>query len=460
MLGSAIAIARGSATTPPPQVGVVDARDTPGPLDITGASLAQRDVRMVLRVNTTGAWRAADLLAAPGRSLCVTLSLGDPAIPRGRICVTRLDARPALAFTPIQPDGTMRPTRHLAAAVRRPQASVIEASFLPVAVGMSVGPYAWSVQTTWTDGATCATTCSDSLPDAGTVAGNLALLGVAPCFGAAARDAAHPCDNPALALTLKPSLKHASAVLDPYCDNTEHAGLVSVCGFGATPDHAASTFAVIGDSHAASLKTALEVLTLAKHWRGLSIERSACPATQAAKPILPTPVRSVQCGAWNHAVLTLLAQHPEVHTAFLSAHTTTQVVPVAGQSMAKTERAGYRAEILALLRYVRRVIVIRDTTTDAPDHLRCVGRALAAGQPPGPACARPRRLALERDPLAEVARDLRSPHVRVIDLTSHVCDARLCYPVVGGALVHRNETHMTPAFSASLGPFILHALDG
>ena len=83
---------------------------------------------------------------------------------------------------------------------------------------------------------------------------------------------------------------------------------------------------------------------------------------------------------------------------------------------------------------------------------------MAAGRAPGPACARSRRVALRPDPLAAAARDIRSPRVKVFDFTSRVCDARRCFPVVGGALVHRDETHVTPAFSASLGPFILRAL--
>ena len=54
---------------------------------------------------------------------------------------------------------------------------------------------------------------------------------------------------------------------------------------------------------------------------------------------------------------------------------------------------------------------------------------------------------------------MRSARVRLIDLTSRVCDAKRCFPVVGGALVHRDPTHITPAFSATLGPFILRALE-
>jgi hypothetical protein len=157
-------------------------------------------------------------------------------------------------------------------------------------------------------------------------------------------------------------------------------------------------------------------------------------------------------------VLAWLAAHRGVGAVFLSTHTTAEFKPVPGQSMAETVRAGYRDEIAALLGVVERVVVIRDTPFDAPGHLRCVQRAVDGRRPPGPACARSRRLALQPDPLADAARELRSPNVTIVDLTARVCDARRCFPVVGGALVHRDETHVTPAFSATLGPFIMRAL--
>ncbi len=63
------------------------------------------------------------------------------------------------------------------------------------------------------------------------------------------------------------------------------------------------------------------------------------------------------------------------------------------------------------------------------------------------------------DPLAEAARGLNS-RVKVIDLTDRFCDRERCFSVVGGALVHHDRTHMTTAFGATLGPFILRALGG
>ncbi len=147
---------------------------------------------------------------------------------------------------------------------------------------------------------------------------------------------------------------------------------------------------------------------------------------------------------------------------FLSTSASAEVAPAStAEPQSEVLRAGYRDEIGVLLRRVKRVVVIRDMPLSAPGHLRCVSRALSAGRAPGRGV---RPLARARrslpDPLAEVARAVDSP--RVVSSTSPTMCAtrRRCFPVVGGALVHRDESHLTPAFSATLGPFVLQALAG
>ena len=169
------------------------------------------------------------------------------------------------------------------------------------------------------------------------------------------------CDNPDLRLALEPTLAHATAILEPYCDSQELVGLVSVCEFGAPREDMPRKVALIGDSHAASLKTALHVVTLAEHWRGVSMFRSGCPATLAPSPILQTRTLTRQCVRWNRQVLDWLGAHPEVDTVFLSAHAGARVAPRAGQSKRAAIELGYRAEIRALLKRVSRVVVIRDS---------------------------------------------------------------------------------------------------
>jgi hypothetical protein len=57
---------------------------------------------------------------------------------------------------------------------------------------------------------------------------------------------------------------------------------------------------------------------------------------------------------------------------------------------------------------------------------------------PRVACALSRAFSLRRDPLAEAALRSRSHRVHLIDMTHYFCGAQLCYPVVGGALVHKD----------------------
>jgi len=70
-----------------------------------------------------------------------------------------------------------------------------------------------------------------------------------------------------------------------------------------------------------------------------------------------------------------------------------------------------------------------------------------------------RSVALERDPAAVAAAQFPSPGVALVDLTPFMCDRRLCCPVVGGVLVHRNMGHLIGLFSSTLGPFLLRDVD-
>jgi len=49
---------------------------------------------------------------------------------------------------------------------------------------------------------------------------------------------------------------------------------------------------------------------------------------------------------------------------------------------------------------------------------------------------------------------LRSPRFRSVDLTRYMCGARRCFPVVGGALVYKDDNHLTLAFAKTLGPLV------
>jgi hypothetical protein len=270
------------------------------------------------------------------------------------------------------------------------------------------------------------------------------------CFGAAARDAAHPCANPRTRLTVRPSPGEAQITPNAACRPIQIA--LNICGFGASAANAAATIALVGNSHAGHWRAALEVAAKALRWQGLSITRSSCPLMQATIS-LPEPKR-VECSRWMQGVVGWFAQHPEVSTLFVSDQPTPPLVPP-GHSVLAAEVNGYIGVWKALPATVSHIFVIRDNPYARGNTLACIEQAMAKREPAGLRCALPRSLALKADPQAIAAQQLHSPRVRVIDLSRFFCDSQLCYPVIGGALVYKDPDHLTRAFAATLGPYLL-----
>ncbi|MCU1677836.1 MAG: acyltransferase, partial [Frankiales bacterium] len=236
------------------------------------------------------------------------------------------------------------------------------------------------------------------------------------------------------------------------------AGELFACGWGAPARTAVRTVALLGDSHAAHWRPAVERMARHKNWRGVSMSRAGCPIT-AAVPKLQTRARSLDCMRWNRAVQRWLTAHPAITVVLVSQHRG-RVVPRRGQSSGAALRQGYlRAWRRMLSHHVQHVIVIRDAPRDTPATLDCVSRALAAGEPAGPACAVPRRYALPPDPAAAAAAGPGTARIQVADLSDVFCDDRRCPPVIGGALVHRDTEHMNRLFAATLSPFLLATVD-
>jgi hypothetical protein len=271
------------------------------------------------------------------------------------------------------------------------------------------------------------------------------------CFGAAARATGHPCSNPRLKLAVIPTPSEAQIMPNTPCAPIEAS--INVCAFGAPSATAVGTIALIGDSHAWHWRGAVEVVAQALHWQALTTTRSSCPLT-FGQTILPEPKRS-ECTAWNQAVPQWFDQHPEISTVFTSDHPG-PVVRAPGQSPLAAQVAGITGAWNALPATVKHIIVIRDIPYVHEDTLACIEAAIARRREAGVACAVPRKIALHQDPDIAAAEQLHSPGVQVVDLTHLFCDSRLCYPVVGGALVYRDADHLTSVFATSVGPFLLH----
>jgi hypothetical protein len=237
----------------------------------------------------------------------------------------------------------------------------------------------------------------------------------------------------------------------------EEDGPLRVCQFGVPPAGATATVALLGDSHAAHWRAALEVVAQAKRWSGLSIALSGCPFSTITR-VLREPLLS-DCIERNRKVPGWFARHPEVSTVFVSELSGAKWLVPGGSDMFEDQVNAYVDAWNSLPPTVKRIVVIRDDFKGKPGTQRCVERALARHEAAGLLCKVPRRAAIDRDAAVVAAQRVGPQRAQVVDLTRFFCDRRWCYPVIGGALVHKDEHHMTTVFVATLGPYLLRAVD-
>ncbi|HEV2813398.1 MAG TPA: SGNH hydrolase domain-containing protein [Solirubrobacteraceae bacterium] len=276
------------------------------------------------------------------------------------------------------------------------------------------------------------------------------------CFGAASRDPERPCFNRELRYTVVPMPDEARSGQNSPCAPGGQTEELYPCHFGVPADSARKTIALVGDSHAGHWRAALDVAAQQRRWHGISLTQTGCPMTKAI-PILKGRQRD-DCLAYNEAIGPWLERHPEVRTIFTSQHGG-KVVTAPGQSQYDAQIEGFVRAFDELPPSVEQVVVIRGTpwsTRTAPD---CIEEAVADGLRTDVACAIPRKRALRQDLAAVAATVMASPRVVVLDLTPFMCGKKECYPVVGGALVHKDGGHITQVFSRTLGPYLGRYID-
>ncbi|HVF78458.1 MAG TPA: SGNH hydrolase domain-containing protein [Solirubrobacteraceae bacterium] len=450
LLTAVSAAAAGPNREPTPRS---DAADAPGsPLDLRTVSLGQRGTELVLRFRTAGEWEPTQLAAGSGNTLCVRLHYGELRTPRARLCVVdRGENSPGLAYARLDPIGQIVESRIVSTTITRFDKSSITIGFEPSSVNLRQGLFTWRAESTFNCGG-----CNDVAPDGADVRARVVPLAEPRCFGAASRNPRVRCSNPALRLAVLPTPTEALLTANARC------GLLSqqipyTCQFGVREAVANRTVALVGDSHAAHWRGALEVVAQSRGWRGYSLTRSGCPLS-AALPDLPK-ARRTSCAAWRRAVYTWFTQHPEVRTVFVSQLSGTSVRTPKGTSRTEHQIQGYLRAWRSLPPTVRQIIVLRDVPFSSANTPICVEQAMRRRRRPDLACALPRSRVLRRDAAAIAARRAGTQRVHVVDLTPSMCSPRLCFPVVGGVLVHKDKTHITAMFAATLGPLLRGRID-
>lgn len=269
------------------------------------------------------------------------------------------------------------------------------------------------------------------------------------CFGAASRlDPACAGAEPPTGVWPSALVANREARLPCRTDDPEVAGPV-LCVSGPEPADAAALVALVGDSHALQARGMLAELIEERGWRVYSFALSGCTASLVL--VMRNRTDQAQCQEHNEAAVAWLASRPDIDLL---------VVATLAPDLGGSER--YSTAVEGFAEYweaasVEKVAVIRDNPVTRQDVRSCVEFAAARGIDAGPACARPRSEpgVVIPDPAAEAAERLGHP---VLDFTDAYCDAERCFPVVGGAMVYRDWTHVTVSWQRSLAPFVAQGL--
>jgi len=451
-----------------------DGKDAKTPLDLFGVRFGQTaSTDLTLIIRTHEPWESSLINSGAGRSLCVTLRSDALPNPVGRLCAhpsPRRKSGLALRYTVMDPaTGKQLGIRDLSrTTVTRSNKTTFRVSFPPPLLRLKPGLYHWTARSQFRDIAGCPPPggCEDLVPNKGE-ADLRVTLSIDPaarqrCFGAASRDGRNTCRNPRLRRAVVPTPDVAEVTPNLPCTPLPQEGLIIPCEFGVPAAEAKHTVALIGDSHAAHWRAALEHVSQKDKWRGVSITRSGCPLTTATVRLDPAS-RRAQCTRWNQQVPRWLAKNRNISTVFVVAHFDAGVRARRGRSEFQTKKNGYARAWKRLPSSVKRVVVIRDTPKSTPNTLNCVRAAIIKRKGAGNACAMTRRKALGRDAASSAVARERSKKFRTVDMTSFFCSTKRCFPVIGGALVYKDISHLTDIYASSLGPFLLRkvrALNG
>ena len=276
------------------------------------------------------------------------------------------------------------------------------------------------------------------------------------CFGAASRDPVKPCSNPSLRKMVFPTPADAELEPNSECRLLGKEGELNPCEFGVDASVATETVALVGDSHAAHWRAAIDLIMADKQWRGISMTKAGCPLSTAVSEIYEP--KKTQCIKFKRQLFRWFENHPEVTTVITSNHTGGKVVGADGRDY-EAHVVGYEEAMRKIAPSVKRIIAIRDVPRNSRATMKCVRKAMRSKAHAGARCALQRSYALRRDPAKPAALNSDPARVQLVDMTRFMCGKKTCLPVVGGALVHKDETHLTRVFAITLGPYLLRHFD-
>ena len=327
------------------------------------------------------------------------------------------------------------PARGWNVLTSRPARVTLWSSLVSMLLVAGVAGAAWAVNAqTYNDGVTAISDLRENTPE---------------CFGAAfVLD--ETCAETAFGETILPAPGFAGVdrPTDSQCFVQLNDARPVSCEFGSE-DPDAPRVALIGDSHAYQLLSTFQRIADDRGWHLATYFKGACPWN--ATPLSTPGAFGAACTEWRDSVRAQLADR-DLDAVFTAAISTTPYSAAGFASSFDAAVAGYREAWGEVLDRGIPVITVVDNPVWETDPNKCLRTRDVA------ACDGARSdLLVEDDPLRAAASEIDG--VTLLDFTEVFCDDSVCWPVVGGANIYRDQDHITVTFADTLAPWYAAAIE-
>jgi peptidoglycan/LPS O-acetylase OafA/YrhL len=225
------------------------------------------------------------------------------------------------------------------------------------------------------------------------------------------------------------------------------------CAFGDTASSA--TIVLFGDSHAAQWFPALERIAIDRHWKLVSLTKSACPVV-STHIYDPRMLREyTECWEWRERTIKrIIAMHPEV--VVLSSYSTFYLKM--GVTPPEWEH-GLQSTLTQFNSAGVRTMLIHDPPGPTDDVTVCLARAdwmhtSSTGCNFIPDLSAD---AAVKQAENEAIEDLSRTYVD--DLSGRICATKVCDATRNNMILYRDASHLTTPFVLSLAPYIVRDMD-
>jgi len=259
-----------------------------------------------------------------------------------------------------------------------------------------------------------------------------------------------------------PEMKTIAAAVDDIanmprqqCVSLGESPDVKMCVFGNTSS--GTNIILFGDSHAIQWFNPLLQLAKLHEWKLTTMVKSGCLAADVRVPG-SNGTFATNCDRWRaESIRRIVALRPSI--VFIGNATNNlgrKNESARGTGVSPdTLRDGTRRTLETLTSKGLRVVIIRDNPSFSQDIPTCLARSVRHSWYPSSSCEMDKSTSL--DPAvfeAEKAAARGLPDVHFIDLTDRLCQRNICGTVQRGAVMYRDDNHLTGSFADSLEPVL------